>query len=177
MKKKTSSETNLSSCSINSPLGKLTLFTSDKGLAGLCFSEFEKDLKVKLDPKSVSKSNSKSTKLLKQTVNQLRSYFDGNVNALSRIKTDCPGTPFQKKIWNNMRKTGAGRLISYSELAKKAGHPKAVRATGTACRNNPVALVIPCHRVVASDGKLTGYRGGLKRKRQLLLHEGATFNS
>jgi methylated-DNA-[protein]-cysteine S-methyltransferase len=103
----------------------------------------------------------------------LRAYFAGELAALDAVAVAPPGTPFQQEVWKELRTIGPGRTISYGELAKRVGRPDASRAVGLANARNPVALVIPCHRVIGSNGKLTGYAYGLDAKRWLLRHEGA----
>jgi len=102
----------------------------------------------------------------------LRRYFDGDIHAIDTIGVELNGTPFQKDVWTALRRISAGTTISYSTLARRIGHSSAVRAVGTANGANPVAIVVPCHRVIGADGSLTGYGGGLDRKRWLLSHEG-----
>ena len=104
---------------------------------------------------------------------RLEAYFAGELEALDEIPVDPPGTEFQRKVWQALRRIPPGRTVSYSELARAVGFPSAVRAVGTANGRNPVPIVIPCHRVVRSDGSLGGYGGGLDRKRWLLDHERA----
>ncbi|HEX4158246.1 MAG TPA: methylated-DNA--[protein]-cysteine S-methyltransferase [Rhizomicrobium sp.] len=101
----------------------------------------------------------------------LRAYFGGDMEALDRIPVDFDGTPFQNKVWKALCKIPVGRTTSYGALAKKIGEPQAVRAVGLANGSNPISLVVPCHRVIGSDGSLTGYGGGLPRKKWLLEHE------
>jgi len=103
----------------------------------------------------------------------LRRYFEGDLEALEGVAVDTAGTPFQERVWSRLRKIPPGHTVSYAELARSIGRPSAVRAAAGANGRNPVSLVIPCHRVIASDGKLGGYGGGLERKRWLLTHEGA----
>ena len=103
------------------------------------------------------------------------SYFGGEVNALTDVRWIASGTEFQRAVWGALRSIPAGQTITYAELARRVGRPRAVRAVGTANGANPVAVVVPCHRVVGSDGTLTGYAGGVSRKRWLLAHEGVTF--
>jgi len=103
----------------------------------------------------------------------LRRYFRGNVTALDGLKVDTAGTPFQEKVWAALRRIPAGKTISYRDLARAIGSPSAVRAVAGANARNPVSIVVPCHRVIASDGALSGYGGGIARKRWLLVHEGA----
>ncbi len=99
-------------------------------------------------------------------------YFNGEVGVLDAIPVELNGTPFQKNVWQALRRIPAGTTISYAALAKRIGDPSAVRAVGTANGANPVAVIVPCHRVIGSNGRLTGYGGGLDRKQWLLEHEG-----
>lgn len=99
-------------------------------------------------------------------------YFAGEIAALERIAWDGAGTGFQSEVWRALCDIPAGETISYAVLAQRIGRPTAVRAVGLANGSNPVALVVPCHRVIGSNGSLTGYGGGLHRKRWLLEHEG-----
>jgi methylated-DNA-[protein]-cysteine S-methyltransferase len=101
----------------------------------------------------------------------LERYFGGDITALDAIPVAFTGTPFQLKVWNALRAIPAGTTLSYGALARRIGEPTAVRAVGLANGSNPIGVVVPCHRVVGSDGSLTGYGGGLPRKRWLLAHE------
>jgi methylated-DNA-[protein]-cysteine S-methyltransferase len=103
----------------------------------------------------------------------LRRYLAGDVTALDALEVDTAGTPFQEKVWAALRRIPAGTTISYGDLARSIGSPSAVRAVAGANARNPVSIVVPCHRVIASDGALSGYGGGVARKRWLLVHEGA----
>jgi methylated-DNA-[protein]-cysteine S-methyltransferase len=105
-------------------------------------------------------------------VSVLRRYFDGDLNALDEIAVELHGTPFQRSVWTALRGVKVGTTISYMELARRIGSPSAVRAVGAANGANPVAIVLPCHRIIGANGSLTGYGGGLDRKRWLLDHEG-----
>jgi methylated-DNA-[protein]-cysteine S-methyltransferase len=103
----------------------------------------------------------------------LRAYFGGELAAIDRLPVEADGTEFQKKVWSALREIPCGETWSYSQLARRIGRPAAVRAVGLANGSNPVGVVVPCHRVIGADGSLTGYGGGLERKRWLLAHEGA----
>jgi methylated-DNA-[protein]-cysteine S-methyltransferase len=105
-------------------------------------------------------------------VDVLRRYFEGDLESLDDIEVELNGTSFQKNVWLALRSVRAGTTMSYSQLAKQVGSPAAVRAVGAANGANPVAVVLPCHRIIGSNGSLTGYGGGLHRKRWLLDHEG-----
>jgi methylated-DNA-[protein]-cysteine S-methyltransferase len=101
----------------------------------------------------------------------LKAYMEGEVRAIDALPVAFAGTPFQNEVWKALRTIPAGETLSYGALAKRIGAPKAVRAVGLANGANPVGVVVPCHRVIGSDGSLTGYGGGLERKRWLLAHE------
>lgn len=107
----------------------------------------------------------------------LSACFDGDFSALVSVPVDLAGTEFQRTVWAALRTIPPGRTLSYGELARKIGRPNAVRSVGAANGANPVSLVIPCHRVIASDGRLGGYGWGPERKRWLLTHEGALRES
>lgn len=98
-------------------------------------------------------------------------YFNGNVRIIDDLPVVFSGTPFQNKVWHALRAIPVGETLSYGALARQIGEPKAVRAVGLANGSNPIGLVVPCHRVIGSDGSLTGYGGGLERKKWLLAHE------
>jgi methylated-DNA-[protein]-cysteine S-methyltransferase len=102
----------------------------------------------------------------------LNRYFKGDLDSLDELPVELNGTAFQKSVWQALRSVPAGTTASYSELAKRVGTPAAVRAVGAANGANPIAVVLPCHRIIGSNGSLTGYGGGLQRKRWLLDHEG-----
>ena len=102
-------------------------------------------------------------------------YFGGDVQALERVPVATVGTAFQRKVWAALQRIPAGETRSYGQLASEIGEPDAARAVGLANGQNPIAIVIPCHRVIGADGSLTGFGGGLPRKRWLLTHEGAAF--
>ena len=101
----------------------------------------------------------------------LKAYMAGEVWAIDALSVAFAGTPFQNKVWKALRTIRAGETLSYGALAVRIGAPKAIRAVGLANGANPVGVVVPCHRVIGSDGSLTGYGGGLERKRWLLAHE------
>lgn len=106
--------------------------------------------------------------------NAFRNYFAGQLDAIDRLSVQTAGTPFQREVWRELRNIRCGTTISYAQLAQRIGRPNAVRAVGLANGSNPVPIVVPCHRVIGSDGSLTGYGGGIERKRWLLQHEKCT---
>jgi methylated-DNA-[protein]-cysteine S-methyltransferase len=101
----------------------------------------------------------------------LRAYFDGELDAVGSLPLATGGTEFQRTVWNALRTIPAGETISYGTLAAKIGRPSAMRAVGLANGANPIAIAVPCHRVIGADSSLTGYGGGLERKHWLLNHE------
>jgi methylated-DNA-[protein]-cysteine S-methyltransferase len=105
----------------------------------------------------------------------LGDYFKGDLTATDAIPVATNGTPFQREVWAALRTIRAGTTLSYGALAGQLGRPKSVRAVGLANGANPIGIVVPCHRVIGSDGSLTGYGGGIDRKRWLLAHEGMVF--
>ncbi len=109
-------------------------------------------------------------------VGRLRAYFDGDLEALDPIPVLAHGTPFQQEVWRALRKLRHGETASYGALAAAIGRPGASRAVGLANGRNPIAIIVPCHRVIGADGTLTGYGGGLDRKRWLLEHERARLH-
>lgn len=103
----------------------------------------------------------------------ITSYFAGELEAIDKLPVQAAGTPFQREVWRALREIPCGTTISYGELAARIGRPSAVRAVGLANGSNPVGVIVPCHRVIGADGSLTGYGGGIERKRWLLEHERA----
>ena len=147
---------------IVTPIGRLTLVASPKGLQQVIFGA-----KKLSTAKSVS---SKASDHLTQTERQLREYFAGKRKKFS-IKLDISGTEFQESVWYALNKISYGKTVSYAQQAKLVRKPKAFRAVGSANGKNPVAIILPCHRVIASNGTLGGYGGGLSIKRKLLALE------
>ena len=159
---------------LNTPIGLLGVVVGDKGL---CLVEFERD---RPGIERFLERRFEAARLTRRpdpggVVSRLRDYFAGDLGALDSIEVDLHGTDFQRKVWRALRRVPVGRTISYGQLARRIGKPTAVRAVGAANGANPVPLVVPCHRVIGSDGSLTGYGGGMDRKEWLLGHEGAAF--
>jgi methylated-DNA-[protein]-cysteine S-methyltransferase len=103
---------------------------------------------------------------------KIEAYFDGDLNAIDAIAVQMPGTPFQQKVWEALRRIPVGTTMSYGDLATQLGRPELMRAVGSANGSNPIGVIVPCHRVIGADGSLTGYGSGLPRKKWLLEHEG-----
>ena len=102
----------------------------------------------------------------------MKSYFAGKPASIDELPVQTAGTPFQREVWRALRQIPCGTTVSYGKLAERIGRPQAVRAVGLANGANPIGVVVPCHRVIGSNGSLTGYGGGIARKRWLLQHEG-----
>lgn len=145
----------------DSIIGPLFLVASSEALTGLFWEEQNVPYTAKLDG------------VLKLTVTQLKEYFAGKRNSFE-IPLDLTGTDFQKSVWKSLQKIPFGKTTSYKDLALKLKNEKAVRAVGTANGRNPICIIIPCHRVIGSNGSLTGFSGGLDRKKKLLELEGHT---
>jgi methylated-DNA-[protein]-cysteine S-methyltransferase len=111
-----------------------------------------------------------------QARRELAEYFDGSRTEFE-VELTPAGTVFQQQVWNELRRIRFGQTATYREVAERIGRPAAVRAVGTANGRNPISIVVPCHRVLGSDGTLTGYAGGLEAKRWLLAHEGHTLGT
>lgn len=101
----------------------------------------------------------------------LGAYFEGDLQAIATLEVETNGTPFQREVWEALRRIPTGETVSYRTLALRIGRPTATRAVGLANGSNPISIVVPCHRVIGTNGALTGYGGGLERKRWLLAHE------
>jgi len=149
-----------------SPQGTLILTATPKGLAGVYFKgqkHFPKRPKWQLDPHHP---------VLKRVKRELAEYFAGRRKRFT-VALDPQGSAFQRSVWKQIARVGYGDTLSYGELARRAGHPGSARAAGAATGRNPIGIIVPCHRIVGSNGSLTGYAGGLARKRALLALEGA----
>ena len=150
------------------PVGSLKLYFTDRGLAALEFAGKGAALAPEQDaPPPHLKP------LIEAAKRELIAYFNGSRTDFTALTLDPRGTPFQLRVWQELRRIPWGQAISYIELARRVGNPKASRAVGQANAVNPIPLLVPCHRVIAADGGLGGYSSGLDRKGWLLRHEGA----
>ncbi len=150
-----------------SPIGELLITASDSGLTGVWFPGNEQVAA----PRPVDGRRPGSA-VLARACEQLGQYFAGTRTTFD-IPLDPPGTPFQRRVWDALRTIPYGTTLSYSELARRLGDVRATRAVGAANGKNPIPIIVPCHRVIGANGALTGFGGGLDRKRWLLEHEGA----
>lgn len=147
---------------IQSPIGDLTLVSDGKALTGLYMNN---------EKHAARRATAiRDKKMLKHPREQLQAYLAGELREFE-LALAAEGTPFQRRVWRALCDIPYGETISYGELARRIGQPKAARAVGLANGQNPISIVVPCHRVIGADGSLTGYGGGLARKRWLLAHE------
>jgi O-6-methylguanine DNA methyltransferase len=153
---------------IDSPVGSLVIGVSDQGLAIIEFDRGELP-KNRLAQSAHWQESPARTELV---VHELREYFDGKRREFA-VPLDLHGTDFQKKCWKALLKIPYGKTRTYADIARAVGSPQGFRAVGMANHDNPIPIVVPCHRVLASDGTLGGYGGGLDVKRKLLELEGA----
>lgn len=151
---------------IETPLGPMLAVRTSEGLAGLWFES------QKWHPEPFDAPERPDDPLLRRAAEQITEYFGGERSQFD-LPLDPQGSAFQRSVWEALGHIECGRTQSYADLARRIGAPQAARAVGAAVGRNPLSVVVPCHRVLGSGGQLTGYAGGLDRKRALLALEGA----
>jgi methylated-DNA-[protein]-cysteine S-methyltransferase len=156
---------------VDSPIGRLKLVATDDGLAGILW-ENDRPRRVRLNIDAEDREHP----VLVEAERQLGEYFAGQRKDFA-VTLDLAGTAFQRKVWSALLTIPFGETRSYGQIARQIGRPSAVRAVGAANGRNPVSIIAPCHRVIGSTGKLTGFAGGLEVKAQLLALEGARSES
>ncbi|WP_139856178.1 methylated-DNA--[protein]-cysteine S-methyltransferase [Aequorivita sinensis] len=142
-----------------SPIGVIEIVGNSEGVSSILFKDD--------DSLAISENIPKE---LNDVVTQLQEYFEGKRSTFN-VKITPKGTDFQKRVWNELLNIPFGKTLNYQQIANKLGDPKVIRAAASANGKNPISIIIPCHRVIGSDGSLTGYAGGLHRKKWLLEHE------
>jgi methylated-DNA-[protein]-cysteine S-methyltransferase len=152
---------------VDSPLGPLLLAATERGLAALWF----------VDPKyhdtnTLDAPDDPRQRWLAAAIAELDAYWSGRCPARFEVPLDLQGTAFQVAVWRALLEVTPGRTSTYGAIARRVGSPQASRAAGAAIGRNPVAIIVPCHRIIGSDGSLTGFASGLHRKEALLQHEG-----
>jgi methylated-DNA-[protein]-cysteine S-methyltransferase len=160
---------------IATPVGEVLLVTDGEGaVRALDFADYESRMTRLLARHAPAAAlvDGRAPETVRRAV---EAWFGGDLTALDGLTVKTGGTAFQRTIWAALRTIPAGETRSYGQLAAAIGSPRAVRAAGLANGQNPVAVIVPCHRVIGADGSLTGYAGGLERKRWLLRHEGAVI--
>lgn len=148
----------MDTCYIETPLGYAKIIGDQDGITSVSIVDTNEDTSESI-PES-----------LLDCVSQLKAYFNNKLKTFD-LKLNPEGTDFQKKVWNQLSKIPYGKTISYLDLAKQLGDAKTIRAAASANGKNPLWIIVPCHRVIGTDGSLTGYAGGLHRKQWLLNHE------
>jgi methylated-DNA-[protein]-cysteine S-methyltransferase len=157
--------------SAKTPIGTLHLMADEHVLLGANFSTYD-SLVDTLEETDISRGV-ETVKRIPVISDLVEDYFDGDIEAINAIAVRQQGAHFSQAAWKAMRKIKAGKVLSYADLAQRAGSPAAVRAAGTACAKNAIVIVVPCHRVVKTGGALGNYAYGLDVKEWLLRHEGA----
>jgi methylated-DNA-[protein]-cysteine S-methyltransferase len=161
---------------IESPIGTIVLVSDGKNLCALDFADYEQRM-LKLLKLRYQDFNLKPEKNPQGFSNCIQEYLQEDYGSLDNIPVSTGGTTFQQQVWAALRTIPSGTTVTYGELAVKLGKPTASRAVGMTNSLNPVAIVLPCHRVVGAKANLTGYAGGLERKRWLLQHEGVCIDT
>jgi AraC family transcriptional regulator of adaptative response/methylated-DNA-[protein]-cysteine methyltransferase len=159
-----------------SPLGRMLVAATDKGICAIQFAATDEELQQGLMREFPFATRRRDDAAMAEWTHSLERLIDGH-DATPSLPLDIRATAFQRRVWEYLQRIPRGETRSYSEVARKIGMPKATRAVARACATNPVALAIPCHRVVREDGDLGGYRWGLNRKEQLLAMEQESFSS
>ena len=163
---------------IPTPIGALLIAVdADANLRVLDFEDYEERmlrlLRRRYGADGVRLEDGRAPASIRQPI---EAYFDGDLTAIDAILVKTNGTAFQREVWAALRTIPAGAILSYGDLARRIGRPAAVRAVGLANGSNPIGIVVPCHRVIGADASMTGYGGGVDRKRWLLRHEGYALN-
>ncbi|GAA0374761.1 methylated-DNA--[protein]-cysteine S-methyltransferase [Bowmanella denitrificans] len=147
---------------LHSPIGLVEIAATHSGLCSIKFVETQR-------------FDTQPTRLLDKAVTQLDEYFQGKRRQFE-LPLAAPGTEFQQQVWRALQTVDFGQTASYAQIARRIGNPAAVRAVGAANGKNPISILVPCHRIIGSNGTLTGYAGGIERKAWLLQHEQAQFS-
>ncbi|MEL7477114.1 MAG: methylated-DNA--[protein]-cysteine S-methyltransferase [Cyanobacteria bacterium J06555_12] len=157
---------------VASPIGHLLVVTQNTTLCAIDFEDC-KERMLSLLQKRFGELQLEAVNNPGGVSDRIRAYLAGDLHSVDSIPTQTGGTDFQQQVWQTLRTIPPGYVSTYGELAQKLGRPRAARAVGMTNGLNPIAIVLPCHRVIGANGSLTGYAGGLKRKEWLLSHEGA----
>jgi AraC family transcriptional regulator, regulatory protein of adaptative response / methylated-DNA-[protein]-cysteine methyltransferase len=161
---------------VSSPLGRLLVGATERGISALYLGETESHLEAALKKEYPRAEILRDRDGLEGWVGKILAHLRGREPQLD-LPTDVQATAFQRRVWEELRRIPYGTTRTYSEVARAIGRPKAIRAVARACATNPVSVVVPCHRVVREDGNLAGYRWGLNRKQALIEHESAAVKN
>lgn len=153
---------------MHTPIGEITIYANDRAVTGLYMDKYNHAKSVDARFRS---AREKDTPVLLKAREEISAYFEGKLKIFT-VPVEVSGTTFQKAVWRTLRDIGYGELLTYADVAKRIGNPRACRAAGGAIGSNPVSIIIPCHRVIGSNATLTGFGGGLPAKQRLLEIEG-----
>jgi|WetSurMetagenome_2_1015567.scaffolds.fasta_scaffold681597_2 O-6-methylguanine DNA methyltransferase len=156
---------------MDTPIGRIAIAATSTGLCSLEFDSGREEVMGRIERRFGAAERDDAIRL-DPYIRSLDAFMSGDLHAIDSVAVETAGTPFQRRVWARLRRIQAGGTRSYGALARELGIPGGARAVGLANGSNPVAIVVPCHRVIAADGTLGGYGGGLDRKRWLLAHEG-----
>jgi len=156
---------------LDSPIGRLTILADREGISEIRFPNRAESLSPAAAPAS-----EKGEEWLALAIEQLNAYFEGRLKVFD-LPLSINGSDFQKQTWAQLQTIAYGSTASYGDIASAMGKPKAARAVGMANNKNPMPIIIPCHRIIGSNGSLTGFAGGLDTKRWLLKHEGISLEN
>ncbi len=159
---------------VKSPIGEIRIISDGENLRALDFEDYEQRME-KLLQRHYGSYDLEPMKNPNGVSDVMERYFAGELDAIDEVTVAANGTEFQSAVWEQLRNVPLGTTWSYGELARRVGKPKASRAVGLANGSNPIAIVVPCHRVIGANGSLTGYGGGMERKQWLLVHEGVNL--
>lgn len=160
---------------METPIGVLTLVATEKGLCQLLFGDFNETgakIRMRMAKRNMRREIIRDDAYFRETTKQLQEYFHGR-REMFDLPVDMQGTTFQKSVWEVLQRIPYGETQSYKQVAIAIHSPKAVRAIGSANNKNPLPIIIPCHRVIGSNGAIVGYGGGIEKKKKLLELEGA----
>jgi methylated-DNA-[protein]-cysteine S-methyltransferase len=157
---------------MQTPAGEITIYAGSTAVTGLFLGNIHKKSLSRKYEQAIKKDND----ILLMARDQLESYFAGDLKKFT-VPLEINGTGFQKAVWQVLLNIGYGELMTYAEVAKRIGNPRACRAAGAAIGSNPVSIIIPCHRIIGSDATLTGFGGGLSAKQHLLETEGHSIEN
>jgi methylated-DNA-[protein]-cysteine S-methyltransferase len=157
---------------IDTPVGELAVMTdADGNLRAVDWTELDRRLERLRRHYGEGRFTVEPSPSRSAPAQALLAYFEGNLGAIDAVRVATGGTDFQRAVWAALRRIPCGQTVSYGEIARRIGRPGAVRAVGLANNQNPIGIVVPCHRVIGASGSLTGYGGGIERKKWLLEHE------
>lgn len=168
--------TELHTETLDSPIGQIVIVYAGDKVCALDYADYTERMNQLLQ-RRYQKFQLRKVSRKSGVTKQLKAYLAGELDAINSITVDTGGTSFQQRVWTALRGIPSGTTWTYGEVATQLGTPRAYRAVGAANALNPIAIIVPCHRLVGANGALTGYAGGLERKEWLLMHEGVSVSN